>query len=239
MLVENKFIPIGKVIKMNYFDMNNNQQTTLVTRRSGKKIITKKICIHNNGNLLSFPIGERNWLLNPLNNRVASWHECINEYGSIIAIPWGEEAYHANTYKGNNESYSIEVCERNFNLVYPKAVKRVAELLFLNKWDVSEVTTHKAYSGKNCPSMLLPIWDSFISDIKIELDKLKEVKIMYETSTWAIEAQKWNMDNGISSGDYPKNLVTREEIWVMNKRVYELAKKDAIDEIVRRIKDED
>ena len=180
----NNYLPIGKVVRMEYVDKKGKKQTTYITRRSGKKIKVKSITIHNNGNKDSTPDNERNWLVNPSNTRSASWNECLNENGSVVAIPWGEESYHSNTTKGNRESYSIEVCERNFDKVYPKAVSRVAELLFENNLTVNNVTTHQAWSGKNCPSLLLPIWTKFISDISYELNLLKnpvdEIKELVE-----------------------------------------------------------
>lgn len=173
MVVINRHIPIGKVIKMKYNDKNGSEKSTLVTRRSGKNIIITSITIHNNGNKNSTPNNERDWLLNSGNTRIASWNECIGSDGSVVAIPWGEESYHSNTSNGNSTSYSIEICEKDFDKVYPLATKRIADLLFDNGLEVKDVTTHSRWSGKNCPSLLLPIWSKFIADISYELNLLK------------------------------------------------------------------
>jgi murein DD-endopeptidase MepM/ murein hydrolase activator NlpD len=57
----------------------------------------------------------------------------------------------------------------------------------------------------------------------------KNYKIMIEemekqkTSEWAVEAVKWNRDNGIMiDNSKPQNTVTREEQAVMNQRLYNL-----------------
>jgi N-acetylmuramoyl-L-alanine amidase len=210
------FIPIGKVIKLDYVDKNGKKQTTTITRRSGNKIKTKKICIHNNANPNSTAQNERDWLMNPINQRSASWHECIDENMSVIAIPWGEQAFHSSTVLGNNESYGIEICEKNFKLVYPKAVIRVAYLLNENGLTINDLTTHNAYSGKDCPRLMLPMWDTFVKDVKAELDKLNNPivdKDALDTSTWAIEARLWAINSGITDGARPKDAMKREELW--------------------------
>ena len=39
-------------------------------------------------------------------------------------------------------------------------------------------------------------------------------------SSWAVEAQKWNVDNKISDGERPHDNVTREEMWTMLHRMF-------------------
>jgi hypothetical protein len=46
-----------------------------------------------------------------------------------------------------------------------------------------------------------------------------------EVSEWAKTAQKFVIDNKISSGSDPKKYMTREECWVMMERMYKLLKK--------------
>jgi hypothetical protein len=46
-----------------------------------------------------------------------------------------------------------------------------------------------------------------------------------EVSEWAKTAQKFVIDNKISSGTNPKESITREECWVMMERMYKLLKK--------------
>lgn len=173
-------IPIGKVIKMITKDKNGNKIETTITRRSGKKIDWQKVCIHNTGNKKSTPKNEVAWLTNESNQRSASFHYVVDSDEIYEAIPSTEQAYHAGTSKGNNESVSIEVCEsgdHNDNMVM--ASKLTAELLFSKGFGVERVTTHKSYSGKECPRLILPQWTIFIQMVQNELNKLKEDKIDY------------------------------------------------------------
>jgi hypothetical protein len=69
--------------------------------------------------------------------------------------------------KGNRESIGVEIAE-----VYGAertAVKFIAELMKATGIRIDKVLPHKHFSNKNCPRLILPHWDSFISDIKKEL----------------------------------------------------------------------
>lgn len=53
------------------------------------------------------------------------------------------------------------------------------------------------------------------------LTKKEVVKVAenQSVSTWAVNAQKWVVDNKVSDGLRPKDPVTREEMWVMMQRM--------------------
>ncbi len=81
-------------------------------KRPGIKIIPEYITIHSTGNPKSTALNERNWLVNPNNNRVASWHIVVDEKEIIEAIPpLDEMAYHSGSKEGNQKSIGIEICE--------------------------------------------------------------------------------------------------------------------------------
>lgn len=145
------------------------------TRRPGIKTTMETITIHNTANPRSTAVNERNWLVNPTNQRTASWHIVIDEQQAIEAIPLDEVAWHAGNRKGNYSSIGIEVCESgNQQIVWQNTVNLVAQMLYERAWDVSNVTTHQAWSGKNCPRLILPRWSDFIADVGDELASLKQ-----------------------------------------------------------------
>ena len=187
-------------------------------RRPGTKAIMKSITIHNTANPKSNALGERNWLVSKDNKRTASWHIAIDDKQAIEAIPLDEVAWHAGNSVGNNSSIGIEVCESgNQKRTWDNAVALIAKLLHERNWDINRVTTHKAWSGKNCPRLLLPRWNEFIQAIKKELDKLTQPKPQ-PLSLWAKDAHAWVVAKKISDGSRPKDTVTREELWVMLHR---------------------
>ena len=47
--------------------------------RPGTKLIATSITIHSTGNPSSTAKNERGWLTNPSNDRIASWHICVDE----------------------------------------------------------------------------------------------------------------------------------------------------------------
>ena len=189
-------------------------------RRPGVKAKMTSITIHNTANPRSTAINERNWLVNPSNKRIASWHIAVDDNIAVEAIPLDEVAYHAGTTAGNQTSIGIEVCESGDQVkTWNNAVKLVAKMLHDRGWTTERVRTHKSWSGKNCPRLILPRWREFILDIS------KEMVGMEKASTWAIQAQKWVVKEKLSDGKRPRDSVTREEMWVMLNRLYNLLSK--------------
>lgn len=136
------------------------------------------ITIHSTANPKSTAIQERNWLVNPLNTRDASWHIAIDDEMAVEAIPLNEVAYHAGDYTGNRTSIGIEICEsgdREKTLNNSAIV--VAKLLKKYGWGTDKLKRHYDWSGKNCPRILNITWDwSGWTAFKLLVDeKLKEM----------------------------------------------------------------
>lgn len=181
-------------------------------KRPGIKIVPEYITIHSTGNPKSTAVNERNWLTNPDNKRVASWHIVVDEREIIEAIPLKELAYHSGTREGNNKSISIEICESgNREKTIENAVKLVAKILMERDWGIEKLRRHFDWSGKNCPSIFnynnWEGWEKFKKDVVILLNN--------ELSPWAKEAWNWAITNKISDGKRPKEVATREEIITM------------------------
>jgi N-acetylmuramoyl-L-alanine amidase len=202
------------LIKELYIPVNKNTRT-------GRKMDWQTITIHNTGNLKSTAQNERDWLVNPNNNRVASWNTCIYEDQVIKAIPNDEVSLHSGTAKGNNTSLSIEVCESgNYNLTLETTTKYVAMLLKSKNKTVKDVVTHKSWSGKNCPRLILPIWNDFIKRIEKEMEVLEKVDTKSnEPSEWAKDAWEKAVAQKIFDGTDPQGSVTREQLAVILVRL--------------------
>lgn len=146
-------------------------------RRPAIKMDWETITVHNTGNPTSTSQNERSWLTNPKNDRQASWHYCIYEDQIIQAIPDNEVAWHAGDGRrdGNMKSLSVEICEAgDFEKSIQTAVVFIAEKLFSKGKGIEAVKKHKDWSGKNCPRLLIPRWNSFIDMIEAELKKLQQ-----------------------------------------------------------------
>ena len=196
--------------------------------RPGIKLNPQYITIHSTGNPTSTAMNERNWLVNPSNTRVASWHIAVDEKLAVEAIPLDEVAYHAGTSAGNNTSIGIEICESgNREKTLDNAVKLVAKMLHERNWGVDKLRRHYDWSGKNCPRIMSANnwkeWDRFKFNVNKELMFLRQGgKVMEDKnkpSKWAEEAWAWAQKEGYLDGKRPKDLVTREELAVVLQRL--------------------
>lgn len=144
------------------------------TRPSKEKFKKTTITIHTTANPSSTARNERNWLVNPNNNRTASWHLCMDQKEIIEAIPEDEIAYHAGNATGNRYSIGLELCESgDFKVTEQKAINFLASELHKRGWGVDRIRTHQSWSGKNCPRLLLPTWNNFLQRIESKLNELK------------------------------------------------------------------
>lgn len=205
--------------------INHIPKNTPKNRRPGTKMVPNTITVHNTANPTSTALNERNWLTNPNNFVTASWHIAIDDKQAVEAIPLHEIAWHAgdgSNGPGNRTSIAIEICESgDQKRVWNNAVKLIAKMLHERGWNISQVRTHKSWSGKNCPRLILPEWSRFISDIEKELSQLNwDTEVLDRMSDWAVESYKWVIDTKISDGERPKDSVTREEMWTMLHRFY-------------------
>ena len=181
-------------------------------KRPGIKIVPEYITIHSTGNPKSTAENERNWLVNPDNNRVASWHIVVDEKEIIEAIPLNELAYHSGSKEGNNKSIAIEICESgNRQKTLDNTAKLVTKILIEKNWGIDKLRRHFDWSGKNCPSIFnynnWEGWKKFKKDVDILLNN--------EPSPWAKEAWNWAINNKISDGKRPRDVATREEVITM------------------------
>ncbi len=147
-----------------------------VIRRSGEMLQSvQSITIHSTANPNSYSDGERNWLLNPDNNRSASFHVVVDENKAIEVIPLDEVAIHASDYTGNRTSIGIEITHSgDRERTLQNAIVLTAKLLQDFELDTSSMLRHYDWNGKNCPSVLIDssvrdqehqTWEWFVSEV--------------------------------------------------------------------------
>ena len=152
-------------VKKNHLPVNK--------KRTGKKLDFKWITVHNTGNPKSTAANERGWLTNPENKTSTGWHIVVDGKEAIEAIPLDEIAYHAGTSEGNTTSIGIEICDSAGLAAEKNAIELIASLLIEKNWGTDKVRTHKSWSGKQCPHIILPRWDAFLKDVEAEVKKQK------------------------------------------------------------------
>jgi N-acetylmuramoyl-L-alanine amidase CwlA len=128
------------------------------------------VTVHNTGNA-SKGAGARNhhqYLHNVENSgeRYVGYHFAVDDRNIIQCLPLDEVSYHCGA-DGNYNSISIEICE-NVDMDYKKAEENAVALIkeLLRLYNISEIKSHKDWSGKNCPHKILPYWNEFVARCK-------------------------------------------------------------------------
>lgn len=146
------------------------------------KIIPQWLTIHNTDNTAP-AINERNNIQNNVNpdpDKRKSFNWVVDAKEAINTIPENEKAFHAGSKIGNLTSIGMEITEPSdrkgikspeWPVIYANSVWLAADILIRNKLSISKLRTHKSWSGKECPRLLLPIWDSFVRDVNQEMIK--------------------------------------------------------------------
>lgn len=166
---------------MNYV-VDHIPLNTPCRRRQGVKIIPTTITIHNTSNPSSSAANERAWLLNPTNDREASWHIVVDERQAIEAIPTDEKALHAGAASGNSTSIGIEICESgDYAQTLKNAAQLVAKMLRERGWGIERLRRHWDWSGKICPRLMYDGgkwtgWEAFKKMVAMEMTPPKEDK---------------------------------------------------------------
>lgn len=151
--------------------------------RPNIKIIPKYLTIHNTGNNAP-AINERNNIQNNV-NRKSSFNWVVDYKQAILCIPENEMSWHSGTKEGNLLSIGLEICEPldglgvaspEWPIIYENSVKLASIILKRHNWETDKLRTHKSWSNKNCPRLLLPIWDKFVLDVQKELKSEVEKK---------------------------------------------------------------
>ncbi|PBN42745.1 N-acetylmuramoyl-L-alanine amidase [Sphingobium sp. D43FB] len=144
--------------------------------RPGKRLVPSSITLHNPGNTGRTADADRHSKM--VRNKGyhegsngakiwVSWHYTVDDQCVIKQLPINEMAYHAK--KGNGTSIAIEVCMNagiDQAAANARAARLVAALLYDFGWDVNALKTHKDWTGKNCPQLLLSDWAAFKKNVE-------------------------------------------------------------------------
>lgn len=137
-----------------------------------------------------------------------SWHYTVDDQQVIKHLPINERAIHAGS--GNGRSIGIEICmhkgidQKAANL---RATKLVAVLMHDLGIKKDHIVTHKHWTNKNCPTLLLSDFEAFrdraaairasITSSDIEVEEMNNPVISRAEFTAIAEAA----DLGIEQGD--------------------------------------
>lgn len=141
--------------------------------RPGRPMVPKYITVHNtdNENKGADALGHAAFLKGGSAGSTG-WHFTVDDKRIVQHIPCNENAYHAadGAYgPGNSTSIGIEIC-MNSDGDYAKAEGNAIDLIryLMKEYNIpiENVVPHKHWYDKNCPSRILPRWDSFIQTIK-------------------------------------------------------------------------
>lgn len=189
--------------KINHIPKSNIRPTT--------KIAPTSITIHSTANPKSTAINERNWLVNPSNDRVASWHIVVDQKEAVEAIPLNEIAYHAGNREGNNTSIGIEICESGDRAkTLDNTIKLAAQMLHERNWGTDKLKRHYDWSGKNCPRILSANnwegWGAFKIQVQRELEKIQsQVKVNFKGKRFSIDGYLKDGSNYVRIRDVFEN----------------------------------
>lgn len=148
-------------------------------RRPNIKMKPTHITIHNTG-CEGVPADNfRRSCLDKTQDKEVSFHIVVDEKEIIQLIPCDEVAWHCGDRVGNRCSIGIEICERDGSEQH--AIELVQYLMREYNIPIENVVSHKSWSGKYCPRLILPHWDEFVANVKGSVkddDLIKAVDIL-------------------------------------------------------------
>lgn len=139
-----------------------------LTRTSGRGNKQKYITIHETANRGRGANANSHARLQAgTNSRQASWHYQVDDKEIVQSFDDNVRCWHAGA-KANNESIAIEICvnsDGNYQKALDNAAALVAHLRKKHNIPWNRVVSHKFWTGKNCPTIMLSRkgqWDKFI-----------------------------------------------------------------------------
>lgn len=142
--------------------------------RSGRRITPTSVTVHNTSNdnvgadaaAHSRFVRQTGFYMHNGRQNWVSWHYSVDDRRVIRHLPIREEAFHAGP--ANRVSLAIEVC-MNRGIDQAAADLRAARLVALHLFDLrlgrDDIRTHKSWTGKACPTLLMGQWDRFVDHV--------------------------------------------------------------------------
>lgn len=194
-----------------------------------------RIVVHNTDNDAS-AANEISYM--KTNSNSTSFHYAIDDKEVRQGLPINRNSWNAGdgtNGPGNRNGVSIEICYsksggERFALAEDNAARFIAEFLRERGWDISAVTKHRDYNGKNCPARTLSIgWERFLSKIENYLEinnETENAEMIYNyidenMPAWARPTIQKLVDKGYLNGNENGELLlsdTMLRIFVVNDR---------------------
>ncbi len=116
-------------------------------------------------------------------------------------------------------SLCADICKRNGKTKVVWIGDKTKALAYHQKPEEMLFTVHRWFAATACPGDWLY---SRMGKLAEEVNKLivpMSNPEKDEVASWAKEAHRWVVENGISDGTRPSDTVTREEVWTMLHRM--------------------
>jgi len=144
--------------------------------KPNKQMTPRWLTIHNTDNTDAGATAEAHsrYLLNGSGGEKKSWHYTVDDKDIFQHLRDNEQGWHSGdgSGPGNALSIGIEICMYK-GIDEQKAWVNAAWLAatLAKKYDIPlvKVVPHKHWTGKNCPSRILPQWTQFLNMIDREL----------------------------------------------------------------------
>ncbi|MCE5168490.1 N-acetylmuramoyl-L-alanine amidase [Paenibacillus profundus] len=141
--------------------------------KPNKPMVPGWITIHNTDNLTGTAESHARYILDGSGGRQASWHYTVDDVDIFQHLRDNEQGWHAGDGDGpgNQTSLGMEVCMfigMKTEVAWRNAAWLAAFLINRHKLTAEHVVPHQKWSGKLCPSQLLPYWSKFINMVKEE-----------------------------------------------------------------------
>ena len=184
--------------------------------RPGIKMTSEYITIHNTGNSGASAAANSNYVDNQ--NEYVSWHFTVGPNEVYQEMPITEHAWHAgdgSTGDGNMKSIGVEIAE--VDGAEETAMNFIAQLLIALNMNIDKVVPHQHWSGKYCPRLILPHWDTFIKNVENEMEliavaEVKRYKNISEMPEWMqLYVKKW-VNEGYIKGNTTGELDFSEDM---------------------------
>ncbi|EPY06618.1 bacteriophage PBSX N-acetylmuramoyl-L-alanine amidase [Paenibacillus alvei TS-15] len=144
--------------------------------KPSKPMTPQWLTVHNTDNESSGATAEAHsrYLLNGSGGEKKSWHYTVDDKDIYQHLRDNEQGWHAGdgTGPGNALSIGIEICMYkgiDEQAAWANAAWLVAKLAKKYGIPLIKVVPHKHWTGKNCPSRILPQWSKFLNMIDKEL----------------------------------------------------------------------
>lgn len=143
------------------------------SNRPGTTLRAEWVTVHNTANRGAGANAEmhRRYLLgDDARERQVGWHFTVDDTEVVQHVPVDEVAWHAGP-RGNETSLGVEICEHagiDQEAADDRAALLVAVLLVEGDIPLSHVRTHRSWTGKECPRVLLQSpggWERFLARV--------------------------------------------------------------------------